>query len=239
MQKRLSSSVPVEIRRQFGNPNAFSGRTTTPCDSSSSKMRMRLLSDGQLDHDEIGFRWHHRQSQFPQPFGESTRRPRAFNSSERCRNSLSASAAIPAACAGVDGSNGSFTLSRLRISSSCANPYPMRDARQSIGLGERAQRDHVVVAIVHGIGIARIVLGVFEVGFVQDDQHPLRNVLVELVELVAREDGAGGIVGIGQVNDLGVLVDLLRQAPAGRNASRDRERCDTSRRASAPAPESR
>src|ERR1039458_4354317 len=43
----------------------------------------------------------------------SRRRPRAFSSSERCRNSLSASAATPAACAGVEGSNGSFTLSRL------------------------------------------------------------------------------------------------------------------------------
>ncbi len=36
---------------------------------------------------------------------------------------------------------------------------------------------------MHGIGIARIILGVLEVSFVQDDEHALGYVLIEFVEL--------------------------------------------------------
>ena len=91
---------------------------------------------------------------------------------------------MPAACASVLGSNGSFTFSRLRdqflVRESVADANP----RQAVDLRKCAQRDHVVVAVVHGIRIARIVLGVLEIGFVQNDQHALRHVPVEFVELV-------------------------------------------------------
>ena len=237
-QRRLSSSVPVEIRMQFGNPKALQRTHHHALRQQLLENTVRLLLGGQHGHHEIGLRGHHLYSQFRSP-SVRYRRPRAFSSSERCRNSLSESAAMPAACAGVEGSNGSFTLSRLRISSSCAKPYPMRAPGQAVDLRKRAQRDHVVVAVVHRIRIARVVLGVLEIGFVQNDQHALGHVPVELVELVLREDGAGGIVRVRQVDDLGVGVDLRRPAPAGRSASRGTARCGISRRGTAPAPGSR
>ncbi len=46
-----------------GSPNAFSGRTTTPCASSSSKMRLALLLAGQNGHHEIRLRRDHGQPQ--------------------------------------------------------------------------------------------------------------------------------------------------------------------------------
>ena len=58
---------------------------------------------------------------------------------------------------------------------------------------------------MHGIGIARIVFGVFEIGFVEDDEDALRNVPVKRVEFLAGEDGAGGIVRIGQIDDFGAF----------------------------------
>ena len=78
--------------------------------------------------------------------------PRSSRASAR-RNSASPSAPIPAAWARVLGSNGSFTLSRFAISTSWAKPYPMRTPASPYDLREGPQRDHVVVAVVHRIGI--------------------------------------------------------------------------------------
>src|SRR5205085_5414661 len=45
----------------------------------------------------------------------------------------------------------------------------------------------------------------------QNDQDSLGDVPIEIVELVLGEDGAGGIVGVGQVNDFGAVVDFACQ----------------------------
>ena len=83
------------------------------------------------------------------------------------------------------------------------------DARagESVCFRERAQGDDVVVAVVHGIGVAVVVLGVLEVGFVEDDENSLGNVRVEGFEFLAGEDGAGRVIGIGQVDDFRLVVD--------------------------------
>src|SRR5580698_1593077 len=60
---------------------------------------------------------------------------------------------------------------------------------------------------MHRIRVARSILRVFEVGFVQDDENALGHVPVELIELMLRKDGAGGVIGVGEVNDLGAIVD--------------------------------
>ena len=57
-------------------------------------------------------------------------------------------------------------------------------ARESINLGERPQGNHVVVAVMHRIGIARSILRVLEVSFVQDNENALGYVPVKLVELM-------------------------------------------------------
>src|SRR5207248_2663050 len=84
-------------------------------------------------------------------------------------------------------------------------------AGQAVDFRKRAQRDYVVITVVHGIGVAGVVLGVLEIGFVQDDKDALRDMLVELVELVFSENGAGWVIGIGEVDDFGVGVDLFGQ----------------------------
>ena len=111
-----------------GSPNAFSGRTTTPCASSSSKMRVGLLRVGQHQSSRNSPPTAPPSAPAPRALGKK-RRPRAFNSSERCRNSLSASAAIPAACAGVRRLERQLHLQqiarsapRARTRSRCARP---------------------------------------------------------------------------------------------------------------------
>ncbi len=56
-------------------------------------------------------------------------------------------------------------------------------ASQSMYLRERAQRDDVVVAVIHRIGIVRISYGVLEVGLIENDQHAGRHLAVKLVRI--------------------------------------------------------
>src|SRR5581483_5693722 len=83
---------------------------------------------------------------------------------------------------------------------------------QAVDLRKRPQRDDVVVAVMHGVRISRGVLGVFEIGFVQNDQDPLGNVLVEGVKLVLGKYSAGGVVGIREIYNLGAVRDGLSQS---------------------------
>ena len=105
---------------------------------------------------------------------------------------------MPAACAGVDGSNGSFTFSRLRDQFLVREAVADAHARQPVDLRKRAQRDHVVVAVVHRVGITRVVLGVLEIGLVQNDQDALGNVPVELVELLLVKIVPVGLFGFAR-----------------------------------------
>src|SRR5581483_4164273 len=118
---RFSWSEPVETRKHWGKPKAASGRTMMPCASRCSKACRASCSEGRTAIAKFASDG---TTVIPASFRPSVkyRSPRAFNSSDRCKNSLSASAAMPAAWAGVEGSNGSLTLSRFRISSSCAKP---------------------------------------------------------------------------------------------------------------------
>src|SRR5689334_5966231 len=85
-------------------------------------------------------------------------------------------------------------------------------AGQTINLGKRAQSNHVVIAIMHGVRVSRIVLGVFKVRFVQNNEDALRYVPVKLVELLFRKDGSGWIIRIRQIDNLGPVVDLASES---------------------------
>src|ERR1039458_6378574 len=84
--------------------------------------------------------------------------------------------------------------------------------RQAVDFRKRPQRNYVVVTVVHRIRVARIVFGVLKVRFIQDNQDAFGNVPVKIVELVLGKYGSGRIVGIGQVDDFGSLVDCASQA---------------------------
>src|SRR3954447_23598307 len=81
-----------------------------------------------------------------------------------------------------------------------SNQFFMREAisnansGQTVHLRKRAQRDHVVVSIVHGIRISRVIARVLEISLVKNDQNSLRHMLVEDRELLSAEDCARGIV---------------------------------------------
>src|SRR5262245_7394321 len=85
---------------------------------------------------------------------------------------------------------------------------PDTHTRKSVDLRKRAQGNHVVVAVMHGIRIAWVILRVFEIGLVQNDQNPFGDVAVELIELGFSEYRAGGIVRVRKIDDLGIFVDL-------------------------------
>src|ERR1035438_374281 len=98
-----------------------------------------------------------------------------------------------------------------------ANQVLMRESisdaytRQAVDFRKRPQRNYVVVTVVHRIRVARIVFGVFKVRFIQDNQDAFGNVPVKIVELVLGKYGTGRIVGIGQVDDFGSLVDFASE----------------------------
>ena len=201
--RRLSSSVPVEMRRQFGMPNAFRGRTTTPCDRRSSKIELASCSEASTVITKFASEGTTVNPASRRP-SVSVRKPRAFNSSDRCRNSLSASAPMPGRLRRRGRLERQLDLEQIADQFLVREAVPDPHARQSVDLGKRAQRDHVVIAVVHRIRILRIVLGVLEVSFVENDQHALRHVPVKFVELLPGKDRPGRVVRIGQVDDLGV-----------------------------------
>ena len=71
-------------------------------------------------------------------------------------------------------------------------------AGQTIHLRKRAQGNDIIVTIVHGVRVARVVLSVFEVGFVQNNEYALRYMAVDIVEFQPAENRSGWIIRIGQ-----------------------------------------
>src|SRR5260370_29128131 len=103
-QRSICCGVPVEIRTHVGRPNGARWRTITPCrikDSVNSRAVSSLASGimTKFVSDGTGL-----SPSYCRP-SVSIRRDRAFISSDRCRNSLSSNAAMPAACASTLGSN--------------------------------------------------------------------------------------------------------------------------------------
>ena len=60
---------------------------------------------------------------------------------------------------------------------------------------------------MHGIWIRLLHHAEFVIRFVKDNENALGNALVELFKRLAREESARGIVGIGQINELGFWVN--------------------------------
>ena len=156
-QHLISSSVPVEMRRQCGNPNAPSGRTITPArailpsatpprSALSSGTITKFASDGTASNPICAAIPDEPQPpcvQFERPMHEILDRPAP-------RSRRPAPAPL--------GSNGSLTFSRLRDQFLMRESIADADARQPVNLRKRPQRDHVVVAVMHRIRIPRIVL---------------------------------------------------------------------------------
>ena len=198
--------------------------------SNSSVSRLATARAFERHHHEIRLRRHHFKSHLRKRFGQQT--ASAHVQFERPMHEL---AIVQRGDSGHLGERA--RLKRQLHFQQIRNQLLMREsvahahARQSVDFRIRPQRDHVVVAIMHRIRIARIVLGVFEIRFVQNDQDALRHVLVELVEFLARENRAGGIIRIRQIDDLGFFRDRGGQSRPDRNASRDTAPCGRPRRA--------
>src|ERR1051325_4031346 len=121
----FSSSVPTVIRTQFGSPNARRGRMMIPSFRSARARNSASDSLPKTSMTKFASEGTTVSSSSEKPLIRYSR-PRAFISSDLRRKSASSRAEIPAACASVLGSNGSFTLRRFLIRSSWANPYPIR-----------------------------------------------------------------------------------------------------------------
>ena len=81
------------------------------------------------------------------------------------------------------------------------------DARYAVGLREGTEDDDVFIGgheIVAGLGGG----GEVDVGFVDDDDGVLLFIGEEVLDVLARGDGAGGVVGVADVVDAGVGVSL-------------------------------
>jgi hypothetical protein len=78
---------------------------------------------------------------------------------------------------------------------------------------EGARHHHILVFIHqrHGIFIARRI-DEFLIGTVQHQQRIPGQAFAQAADLRALDPGAGGIVGIGQENDLGVVAGLVAEA---------------------------
>ena len=167
------------------------------------------------------------------------RRPRAFSASERCRNSLSAKRGDSRCLRYRARLERQLHLQQIPDQLLMREAVADANARESVNLRKRAQRDHVVVAVVHRVRITRVVARVFEIRLVQNHQHALRHLLVERVELLLSEDRAGGVIRIREIDDLGLIVDLARQRFEIVVPVAIRARCDTGRRAISRAPGTR
>ena len=118
---------------------------------------------------------------------------------------------MAAASAGAPGSKGSFDFKQvgdqLFMRESESNPNP----GQPVYLRKRAQRNDVVISIMHGIRITGILLRILEVGFVQNHQYPLGDEPIKLFELMARKNRAGRIIRVRQIDDFGFVGNRRRQ----------------------------
>ena len=79
------------------------------------------------------------------------------------------------------------------------------ESGEAVDFGKRAQGEDVVVLAEESHGVGKIVaLGVFSVGLVENHEDVARNFLEEGREFFVAEGCAGGIVGIGDVDDTGL-----------------------------------
>ena len=82
------------------------------------------------------------------------------------------------------------------------------ESGEAVDLRESAEREDVVVLAEERERVGKIAaLGVLAVGLVEDDEDVARNFLEEGREFCGTESGAGGIVGIGDVDDTGLRSD--------------------------------
>src|SRR6516225_4339772 len=169
-----------------------------------------FLLGGQHHHHKVRFRRHQAEPRFPQAFGQVFQAARV--EFKRAVQELPISKRGNAGRLRRRGG-----LERQLYLEQVANQFLVREpitdpsAGEAVDLGERAQSDHVVVAVLHRIRVARVVFGVFEIGFVEDNQHALWNVAVELVELVAGEDRAGRVVRVRQIDNFRLGIDGLSE----------------------------
>jgi len=79
---------------------------------------------------------------------------------------------------------------------------------EAIDFGEGAQGEDVVVLAEEFEGIGEIgALGVLAIGFIEDDKDIAGNFFEKGGEFGGAESGAGGVIGIGDVNDAGLRGD--------------------------------